>query len=92
MENPAARPSVNIPTMTAASSAISGEPITSVTFCRLCSGSSTTMSTSALISISTTGSRIVARVAPKPGRRSRSSEGRCGIIFSGALMSTQRAA
>ncbi len=29
--NPAARPSVNMPTMTAASSAMSGEPITSVT-------------------------------------------------------------
>lgn len=55
-------------------------------------GLSITMSTSALASISTTGSSTVATVAPKPGRFSRSSDGRCGTIRSGAWMSTQRAA
>lgn len=81
-----------MPSSTAASRAISGEPTTSVTRWTLFSGSSTTISTSALSSISTTGSRIVTRVAAKLGRRSRSSDGRCGIIFSGGSMSTQRAA
>ncbi len=90
--NPAARPSVNMPTITAASSAISGEPATSKTRCTMFSGSSTTMSTSALASISTTGSSTVARVAPNPGRFSSSSEARGGIIRSGTGTSTQRAA
>ncbi len=89
---PAARPSVNMPTITAASNAISGEPMTSKTRCTLCAGSSTTMSTSALDSISTTGSSMVARVAPKPGRFSSSSEARAGTMRSGAGTSTQRAA
>lgn len=60
--NPAARPSVNIPTMTAASRAMSGEPMTSVTRWMPLSLSSTTMSTSALPSMRTTGS---ARCRPK---------------------------
>lgn len=90
--NPAARPSVNMPTITAASRAISGEPMTSKTRCTVCSGLSTTMSTSALASIRTTGSRIVATAARKLGRFSRSSLARAGVILSGAWTSTQRAA
>lgn len=89
---PAARPSVNIATRTAVSSAISGEPITSKTRWTVCSGLSTTMSTSALASIITTGSSTVATVIPKPGRFSRSSVARSGTMFSGGRMSTQRAA
>lgn len=90
--NPAARPSVNMPTITDASSAISGEPATSKIRWTICSGSSTTMSTSALASISTTGSSMVAMVAPNPGRFSSSSEARAGIMRSGTGTSTQRAA
>ncbi len=92
LPKPAGRSSVKMPTITAASRAISGLPMTSKARCTTLSGSSTTMSTSALASISTTGSRIVARVAPKPGRFSSSSEARCGIMRSGAGTSTQRAA
>lgn len=93
--NPAARPRVNMPTSTAASRAISGEPTTSAIFWTWFSGSSTTMSTSALTSIRTTGSRTVATVAPKLGRLSVSSEGRFSRVWSirsGGWMSTQRAA
>lgn len=82
-----------MPTRTAVSSAISGEPTTSATRCTGCAGSSTTMSTRALTSIRATGSRTVNTVAPNRGRRCAPSDGRARTIMSsGTGTSTQRAA
>ena len=92
---PAPRPRVNMPTTTAMSSAINGVPRVSNT-CR--SGldfSSTKMSTTALPSISTTGSRTLASVMANEGLRrvsSTPSANRSASKVSGASTTTHRPA
>ncbi len=89
---PAARPSVSMPSRTAASSAISGEPMKSKTRWGSALGSSITTSTRALPSIRTTGSRIVASTAPKLGVCSRFSASTGAAVSGTASGPTQRSA
>ena len=80
---PAALPSVNMPTITATSSAISGEPITSTTRCTGFSGSSTTMSPGPWPASARRAAGRWPRWRRSRGAAPGRSEGRCGTMPSG---------